>query len=382
MKKSVILIMFLGIIFINLNFIHAINNPVQANITLDYPAQVNFAQEFNVNVALNNFPNDVYAVRIGVINDSIRLARIWNNSHWQSTYYYLNNIINTSQKNTESFRLNITNCYNGNAKIEVKLRDSKNYVYSFYNYSINVIGNCSVNHNNQTPANNTSNNSLNNTAFNPGISLNLDWDNSDIKNGKDFEIRVRAYNLEDKDYDIKIFIYNEDKNKPISQVYNDNKWVSSSTYLTEFFKGPGDKAEDVKLRIKENSMSFNGEANIGVRIREKGTSVYKKEIYATIDIIESDDKKSEDNNETATASSEAEDFNNADKSNNNESVSQYSVSEEVVHQLTAKAESIKSRKNTIYKSKNELIKEYSIYLFIALIFIFLGLLVFLKFGKK
>lgn len=383
MKKLVtfILIIILNLIF-NLNFIYAINNSTQANVTLSYPSQVNFAQEFNVNVTLNNFPNDVYGVRIGIINDSIRLARIWNGSYWQSTYYYINNAINTIQKKTESFRLNITSCYNGNANLELKLRDSKNYVYSFYNYTINIIGNCSTSHNNQTPINNTP---VNNTPVitNKGISLNLDWSSEDIKNGKDFEIEINAFNLEDKDYDLKVFIYNEDENKPISQIYNNGKWMSSNSYVNKIFKGPGDKTENVKLRIKDSYKDFNGEATIGARIRESGSSIYKKEIQVTIDILEAD--KSTDNNvdenSTSLDSDNSHSSDNSIKSNNEESFTQ-SIDDEVIHNLTSKTEDIKTKKNTAYKSKNELIKEYSIFAFITLIVIFFALLVFYKFRRN
>ena len=397
MKKLVtfILIIILSLIF-NLNLIYAINNSSQATIILSYPSQVNFGQEFSVNVTLINFPDDVYDVRIGVINDSIRLARIWNGNNWQSAYYYINNVFNTTQKKSESFRLNMTACCNGNANLEIKLRDSKNYVYSFYNYSINVMGNCPAPHISQNQTDNTIDDTDNeiddtdNDIADSEISLNLDWNSENIRNGKDFEISINAYNLQDKDYDLKVFIYGENENKPISQIYNDGKWVNSNNYLIGFFKGGGDKTEDVKLRIKESFRSFNGEATIGVRLREKGTSVYKKEIQATIDILEADESADSNGNENSTSSDSdsadnsdnSDNQDNIDESNNKESLTQYTIDEEVVHNLTPKTESIKTKENIVFKSKNELIKIYSIFAFVILIMIFFVLLFFYRYRKK
>ncbi len=382
MKKVAIIIFLAIFILMNLNFVLSrSNNSSQSNVTIDYPSQVSYGKEFNVNVTMNNFPSDVYGVRIGIINDSVRLARIWNGTFWQSTYYYINNAINTIQKKAESFRLNITICYNGDAELELKLRNSKNYVYRFYNYTINIIGNCSGSHTNQTPVNNTP---INNTPVisNQGISLNLDWSSEDIKNGKDFEIEVKAYNLEDKDYDLKVFIYDAKENSPISQVYNYGKWISSTSYINKIFRGPGDKTKGIKLRIKDSYKDFSGEATIGVRIRESGFSSYKKEIQTTIEILEPDESGSNDNEENSTFSDSdiTINSNSTYKSNIEESIT-YPAEEDVIQQLSSKSESIKSKKNTAYKSKNELIKEYSIFVFIILTLIFFTLLLFNRFRK-
>ena len=394
MKKQVWLIIIGLLILVNFNYISATNNNSTENsipnITINYPDSANFGEEFNVALTLNNFPDDVYDVRIGILDNSTRIARIWNGSYWQSTYYYINQAINTSQINSKSFKLNLTSCYDGNANVEVKIRDSKNKVYIFNNYSIDVIGDCNVDPINNTDDNPTSDNT-DNTNPNGDISLNLDW-NGDMENGKDFEVEIKADNLEDKNYDAKIYIYDDDPNKPISQVYDNGKWLSSTGYISEFFKGPGDKSKTIKLRIKDSFKDFNGEATIGLRIREHGKTVYTQEMEAAIDILEAESASS-----TSSASNNVNVDNSGVDDNSNESINQAqeiiseaSTSGDVIHLGSSKieSESIKSKKNIVYESKNESIKKYSIYSFTVLLVIFLGMLVFLdlkrnkiKYGK-
>lgn len=370
---------------INFNYISATannstENPIP-NITINYPVQVNFGEEFNVGLTLNNFPDDIYDVRMGILDNSTRIARIWNGSIWQSTYYYINKAIDTSQINSKSFKLNLTSCYNGNADVEVKIRDSKDKIYTFNNYSINVIGNCNVNN---PPVNNT--NPAPEDTDNNDITLNLDW-SGDMKNGEDFEVEIKANNLEDKNYDVKVYIYDDNKNKPISQVYDDGKWISSTSYISEFFKGPGDESKEIKLRIKDISRDFDGEAIIGIRIREHGKTIYMKEMEASIDILEAESTSStsDDVEDSGTDDNSKFDNNSNEQLNQaEENINSVPVTGEVIHLGSSKikSESIKSKKNIVYESKNELIKRYSIYEFIALLIIFLGAVVFLKSIKR
>ena len=374
---------------INLNHISALTNnstenPIP-NIIISYPNSVNFGEEFNVGLTLNNFPEDIYDIRIGILDNSTRIARIWNGNTWQSTYYYINQAINTNQINSESFKLSLTSCYDGNAIVEVKIRDSKNKLYTYNNYSINIIGNCNVNQNDNIEDNNPTPEKNDDTDVDDSdITLNLDW-SGDMKNGEEFEVTVRADNLEDKNYDVKVYIYDDDQNKPISQVYNNLKWVSSTSYISEFFKGPGDESKSIKLRIKDSSRDFNGEAIIGVRMREHGKTIYMQEIEAEIDIQEAESASSS----AGSSSSDAEDSGVGD--NFNESINQglgnineIPITQEVIHlgNSKIKSESIKSKKNIVYESKNELIKRYSIYSFTVLLVIFLGMLVFLNSRNK
>ena len=92
----------------------------------------------------------------------------------------------------------------------------------------------------------------------------MEWNKDDIINGEEFYIKVKTNDLKDKEYDLKIFIYGDDENKPFSEAYDDNedKWVSSSRYINKILSGPGDKEEEIKMRIKDSESDFSGNAKI------------------------------------------------------------------------------------------------------------------------
>ncbi len=368
MKKAVILltIIFIGIIQLNLIKAANTNLSLTPDIVLNYPSEVRVGEEFNAGLILNNFPEDVYDVRIGILNNGTRVSRIWNGSYWQSSYFYVNNIINTSQADSQTFRLNITSCFNGIGDIDIKLKDSKSKYYTFLNYTLKVNASCSsFNIINNT---NSINNPVNNNSSE--ISLKLSTDSYEIKYGKEFEISVRAFNLEDKNYDAKVYVFN-DEDKIISQVYDEDKWLSSNNYIDELFKGPGDKSKTLKLRIKEQYKDFNGEATLGIRLREHGSSTYKIELQDSIEVLKRD--SSEEN----TSEKTNQDALLEEKKDKNTEISNEDILEERVIYLGSsklKSEGIKSKKNTIYQSENELIKRYSVYGFIALILILVALI--------
>lgn len=364
-------------LLINLSYIYAdSNNTNSVSALLNYPSQVNSGEEFSVNVVMNNFPIDIYDVRIGIMNNATRISRIWNGSSWQSSYYYVNNVIDNSKSNSQQFKLNITSCHNGIADIDFKLKDSKDKYYSFSNYTINVIGNCSR----SMQITNTSN-SINNNSSGK-LSLRLSMASYEMKNGGEISATIRAINLEDKNYDVKVYIY--DKNdKVLSQVYYDNNWLNSNNYIDDLFKGPGDKSQTVKLRIKSEYESFSGIATVGVRIREQGSSIYKLELKDSLDILEGDNNTESDDVKDGNVESQSTiESENDSQINTNEILEESEVSTSGNTIRLGKSESIKSNKNIVYKSKNELIKEYSIFGFIVLIVIFLGLLVFFRFRNK
>lgn len=218
------------------------------------------------------------------------------------------------------------------------------------------------------------------------IYLELEFD-YDVKNGDEFDVTIRAYNLENKEYDISAYVYDDNENSPISEAYDDynDKWVSSKYYIDSFFSGPGNKTDELRLRIKESQRDFYGEARLGVKIRETGGSSYKVKTSEDIDISEADEDSEE---ETSTSS-----VNNAKEKVINEVETQNTVKSENVIYLKSstsskKAESkatgsmvrlgenLKSNKNIIYESKNEKIRKYSIYSFILLVFVLIILFAF------
>ncbi len=95
-----------------------------------------------------------------------------------------------------------------------------------------------------------------------------------LNNPVNREIRVEfsVQNLKNAAYDIKISI---EKEKVISSIYNEkeDKWQSSRYYLNNLFFGSSFE-KTFKLKIREENLSFQGEADILARIRENGKSDY------------------------------------------------------------------------------------------------------------
>jgi hypothetical protein len=237
------------------------------------------------------------------------------------------------------------------------------------------------------------------------ISLEIGWNDKNIINGEEFSIEIKVHDLEEKNYDLKVFIL-DSNDKIISQTYNNEKWVTSNNYIKNIFSGSGDKDENIKLRINKNYKQFKGDAKIKARLRETGSSSYKKEEENIITIIKGKEETS--NQEEKTVSDDEiiqEDFNTApqsQKTNDNTktiqnsssrvkseiktSIENYtSISAEVIHlgKIKDESESIKSNEhNIVYQSSNEAIKKYSVYIFIFLLIIFFAIFVFLKFRKK
>ena len=402
-KEANLLILIAFLIIFNMCHISALTNYKQDTqdtqntpiINFSYPSTINSGEDFKVNLSLDNFNEDIYDIKIDFSTNFDKVSKIWNGETWQSTFNYVNDAINTQINNEIILNLNLTSEYNQSTEITVKIRDSKGKTFSFTGYSTKIIShgtdNSHENSNNQSNSNTITNstNGTNNSPQNPvknDISLKLDWNSDDIKNGDEFDIEINAINLEDKNYDTKVYIYEEDKSKPISQVYYNDKWISSTSYMNEFFSGPGDSSETARLRINKNFLNFSGDAKIGIRIREHGSKSYKEEYEDTIEILRGNNtsitsnkvKNSTSNNSTKTANTNT---NTTNKINENAKP----ISEEIIHlgSLNYKSEDIKGSKNIIvYQSNNEVIKKYSLYIFMFLIIIFFVTFVFLKFNKK
>lgn len=163
--------------------------------------------------------------------------------------------------------------------------DSKTWNYCVSNWSFSdsspgTANKCPVK--NQTiPKNDTSP-----TGPKPEIILSLDWNGNEIINGRDFDIEVSAFNLEDKKYDVKVYIYRDNnENKIISETYYHIDWFYSGIYITEFFTGPGNKTEEINLRISEVYRNFNGSAKIKAKIKEQYPPNVEAEKESNINIL-------------------------------------------------------------------------------------------------
>ena len=107
------------------------------NISLQYTDEVEENKEFSLKVELINFENDSYDVKIDILGNNERVAKILNNGEWKSTYYYINDAIKENEK-MKQFSLEIIN-YTGIVNMEIKIRNSKGTSDSFTGYSMDVI---------------------------------------------------------------------------------------------------------------------------------------------------------------------------------------------------------------------------------------------------
>ncbi len=227
---------------------------------------------------------------------------------------------------------------------------------------------------NQNNSSNDSQNPQNNTQ-DLKIALELEWTEGDIKNGKEFKIKVKANNLKDKNYDIKMLIYNDDIDSPISETYFDTKWGSSKSYVKDFLKGPGSDSGYIKLRIKESQRSFYGSANVVVMIRGDNSNSYESKFEDDIKIIKADENNS---NKVSSVNEESSVIKEADSETNNP------AEREVIRLNNVKnnAGTISLNKDLVYESSNEKMKKYSLYSFGLLIIVAVLLLFVKNIGKK
>jgi len=169
------------------------------------------------------------------------------------------------------------------------------------------------------------------------ISIHLDYED-DNYNSDEFEVTLNAENLEDYDYDGKIWI--EYEGKIISQIYDEEsgKWKSGNYYVSAF-SGPGEADEKFLIKLSKDNENFTGEADIIARMRKSGASSY----------IEDKDSIEINARKTKSASSQ----NSVNESGIIATESGISIVKE--NDIINLEKDIKT-----YKSKNELIKEYSL----------------------
>lgn len=217
---------------------------------------------------------------------------------------------------------------------------------------------CQTNANNNTGLNNTNANNTN-TTVKPEITLELRFDN-ETTNGDEMNVEVKARNLENKSYDIKIFLTFKENETVISEIYdsNDSNWQNGNYYLKDVFAGGGNKTKTLKIRINEKYRDFSGTARIMGKIREADGSDAITSFEANVEITQFTESAKQN------TQAQEEETNNAVLITNNSLI-----------QLN-KPKDIKSQESKEYKSKTEYIKEYSIYgfaLFCVLIILFLML---------
>ncbi len=180
-------------------------------------------------------------------------------------------------------------------------------------------------------------------------SLGIEWTASKIVNGEEFEIYLKAFNLEDKSYAIKVWITPDGEDTIISDRYDseEEKWESGTYWIYGYFRGPGNKTDYLNLRIRSEYSDFLGNAKIYFKIKNETEIGIQRDIT----IIEEDDGDS---------TSITKQTSQLDSYASENLVSPAESSEDVIVLGSARK---KAQENSIiYKSKNEYIKEYSVYL--------------------
>ena len=117
----------------------SINLAVAKNISLEFPQKAYFGEEFQTKVFLREFPEDTYSIKLDILTEQNRIAQIYNptTGKYQSTYYYINYIFEPKQDGV-LLKINITKKYQGEADIDIKIRDSKGKVDELNGYKINI----------------------------------------------------------------------------------------------------------------------------------------------------------------------------------------------------------------------------------------------------
>jgi hypothetical protein len=106
---------------------------IAQGVEVDYSGEVSLEEEFSFKIKLVDFGVDTYDVKIDILFNGNRIAKILNNEEWKSTYYYVNDIINENEE--KEFFLKIIEDFD-EAEVIIKIRDSVNKVETFTGYSI------------------------------------------------------------------------------------------------------------------------------------------------------------------------------------------------------------------------------------------------------
>ncbi len=232
---------------------------------------------------------------------------------------------------------------------------------------------------NNTEINNTEINEtiINDTVINTTQSepyLELSWNSEDIKNKEYFEIQVKAYNLENVWYDLKVYITFKENDTIISETYhaNDKIWKSGTYYVLNSLQGSGNKTSMIKVKIKEDYNYFIGDAKIIGKIRQNSKTAILFTQENAIEILKSSSSSSSSSNSNNdNTKSNAIDL-NSDSSITGDTINSHE--QETINLNPQSSEVNLNKKEIIYESKDEKIKKYlgyGIVLFLIFFIIFL-----------
>jgi len=127
---------------------------VAQEISVNLPSEISINEEFDITISLIDFQEDSYDVKIDILDEGTRIARIYDGENWASTYYYLGDSISPSSP--ETFILKIVENFNS-AEIIIKIRSSGGNSITFEGYSISNDGGVSSIEEDNSSENNTEN---------------------------------------------------------------------------------------------------------------------------------------------------------------------------------------------------------------------------------
>lgn len=195
------------------------------------------------------------------------------------------------------------------------------------------------------------------------IEISLDYDD-ELTNGEELEVNIDLENLEDLDYDIKIYITPEDENDDrFSETYHEEEdvWKSGRYYVTEIVEGSGDESVTIKVRIDKDNDDFSGDAVITVKVRESDSENIVIEMNDTITILE---KEEEDDSSSSSTSSSSTSTSTSSTSNSNTDSNSDNINSNVIKLNSDSSNETKDIKTgVVYKSKIEYFRDYSMYIF-------------------
>jgi len=216
----------------------------------------------------------------------------------------------------------------------------------------------------QTPDNNDDNNN-NETE----IYLDASWEEDAIINGEEFEIEVKAYNLKDETYNLKIWIEFEENETVISDRYDEenDEWKSGKYYVDEFLDGEGNKSNDIQLRIREAYEDFDGDAVLKVKL-EGEDYIFEEDIT----ILEKENSTEDEEKEEEIIKEDKE---------TEEQIASPTITGESIRLGGPKSSKIKEESGeekgdkTIYESSSEKMKKYAIYALNIVLIVIIVLLI-------
>jgi hypothetical protein len=107
-------------------------------ISLDYPKLAVAGEEFNVGLTLTGFKDNIYDIKIEILDGDKNIAKRYQDGEWKSTYYWMNKAIELPDTKEGTFLLKVSDEYSGEADIKVKVRSGKSSK-EFTGYKINII---------------------------------------------------------------------------------------------------------------------------------------------------------------------------------------------------------------------------------------------------